>query len=59
MMTRTNERYERNYQLVMDGIACKNTRPISSFSGGAPLANMDGMSVAEFLDDPLAGVAAV
>ncbi len=58
-MAKTNERYERNYQIAMDGIACKNTKPISCFSGAAPLANMDGMTVAQFVADPLAGVAAV
>ncbi len=58
MMIKTNEKYERNYELILDTVACKNKKPLSCFSGGAPLANMDGMSVAEFVADPIAGVAA-
>lgn len=53
-----NEKYEKSYQAVFDTIACKNTKPLSCFSGSAPLAQMDGMTVAEYVADPVAGVKA-
>ena len=53
-----NEKYEKSYQALMDAIACKNDKPLSCFSGGAPLAQMDGMTIAEYVADPVAGVKA-
>lgn len=53
-----NEKYDANYKLMQEGIACKNVKPISCFSGSAPLANMAGMSVADFVADPVKGAEA-
>ena len=53
-----SEKYEKSYQTVMDGIACKNAKPISCITGWAPYAQMDGMTVAEYVADPVAGVKA-
>ena len=50
--------YQANLKLVYDGVACKNEKPISCFSGGAPLAQIGGKTVAEFCADPLTGAQA-
>ena len=49
------QNYEENLKLVHEGIACTNTKPISTFSGGAPLAQIGGLTVAQFVEDPVAG----
>ena len=51
-----NEKYQKNYQLMQDGIACTNKKPIACYSGGAPAAVIMGHSVADMMEDPMLGV---
>lgn len=53
-----NPKYEENLKKVHEVIACENERPIPCWSGGAPLAQMAGLTVAEFVDDPIKGAEA-
>jgi hypothetical protein len=48
-------KYEENLKLVREGIACTNEKPVSCYSGGAPGAVIMGMTVAEYVADPVAG----
>lgn len=57
-MTATNPKYDANFKLMQQGVACTNERPIPCFSGSAPLAQMAGMTVAEFVADPYKGALA-
>jgi len=53
-----NAKYEANYKLMQEGVACTNERPISCYSGSAPGAVIQGMTVAEFIEDPFKGTKA-
>lgn len=47
--------YENNYQLLMDAIAFKNKKPLTSFSGPAVGAILSGLTIAELVSDPVKG----
>ena len=48
--------YQEKLQVVLDGIACTNDKPITTFNGNAVLGVFGGMTVAEYCADPLRGV---
>ena len=48
-------KYEENLKLVREGISCTNEKPISCYSGSAPGAVIMGMTVAEFVAQPIEG----
>lgn len=48
-------KYEQNLKLVHEGLACTNEKPISCYSGSAPGAVIMGMTVAEFVANPIEG----
>jgi hypothetical protein len=54
----SNPTFAENLKLFFDGIACKNEKPISCYSGAAPGAVIMGMTVAEFVADPIKGAKA-
>jgi hypothetical protein len=50
--------YAEKLKTVYDGVACKNDKPISCYAGTASSAAFMGMSVAEFVADPIKGALA-
>lgn len=50
--------YDERLKQVFNCLAYKNEKPISCFSGSAPGAVIMGMTVAEYLDDPVKGTMA-
>jgi hypothetical protein len=57
-MTELNQTYKDNLALIHQGVACTNDKPISCYSGSAPGAVIMGMTVAEFVENPLKGTMA-
>ena len=51
-----NPVYLENLQLIHDGVACKNTKPISTFSGVSPCVTIQGHTVADMIEEPMVGV---
>ena len=52
---KTTPSFEENLKLALDGIACVNSKPISCFTGTAPGAIIEGMTVAEVVAEPVRG----
>lgn len=51
-----NPKYVENLQLAFEGVACKNTKPISTFSGVSPCVTIQGHTIAELMEDPMIGI---
>ena len=54
----SNAAYAEKLKVMYDGIACTNDKPISCYSSSAAGAVIMGMTVAEFVEDPVKGAKA-
>ena len=53
-----NQVLENNLKLVRAGMNCENDKPITCLTGSAYAAVIDGMTVAQFIADPIEGARA-